>query len=748
MHLRTLLVLLAFLLPACNADPKHANAAAPDAVVNVSLCDAYSVDLTASPGVRFAFDRFPPGHAPRVTLELDPVLGEQAFRIGESDNITTVTGGDDAGLMYGLLELAEAEHLDRDPKTEGTPFVKRRGLKMNIPLDGRAPSYDDSGTSAISNIPVVWERDFWERHLDLMAERRYNVLTLWHNQPFTVLVDLEDAYPGVNIQDVAVPTYEQNDKDLIQYRIAERTATPEAEADNFRVVKKMTTQEKIDHFRWLMAYAKERHIDVYFITWNIWAHGAVGKHGITEDQTNPATTAFYREAVKRFVLTYPDLKGMGVTLGEHFVRENPDKHPGADDPAYAPETWAWKTYGEGIRDAIADERFYQNDPDRQLHFIHRVWYGGLERMFEEFTRKYPHPIQLGFKYARARLYSTPAPPFFNNQLKDAAAEEGLFTWMNLRNDDLFTLRWGDPEYVRQYIKNLPPEPHLAGFHMGSDGYVWARESTSLTPEEPRQLEADKHDYRFTLWGRLAYDPELPLTFWVDWLKAHYGNDETPHLLLDAWWTASEIVPLINRFHWRDWDHMWSVETCMSKKDGYHGLDAFVEFGPLPGQGLQSINDFVRNGVAGDRQTPEQVADQLDALAGGAYDQSRRIKDTDDGPDPRHARSGEVKADVRAFAHLGHYYADKIRAATALHTFRVHGDPAQQQQAIHHAEAALAHWDAYAQNLAARHAPHLLARVSHADWTGRLRDFAAQDIETAKQAEPNVFPPSQVHSTLH
>ena len=49
--------------------------------------------------------------------------------------------------------------------------------------------------------------------------------------------------------------------------------------------------------------------------------------------------------------------------------------------------------------------------------------------------------------------------------------KGVKALWNLRNDDLFNLRWGDPEYTREYYANMPLNV-AAGMHMGSDGYVY------------------------------------------------------------------------------------------------------------------------------------------------------------------------------------------------------------------------------------------------------------------------------------
>lgn len=430
-----------------------------------------------------------------VEFAEDAELGEQAFQIKSDGGTIKVQGGDALGLMYATQELAERIRMGDDPgelAVDAAPFIKRRGLKMNIPLDARCPSYDDSGTAARMNVEQVWSTDFWHGFLDRMAEHRYNTLTLWSNHPFTAMLQLDD-YPEVALEDVAVPTYELDDWILPQYKQAELQ-----DPKNYRIVKKMTMAEKVEFWRHVMRYAKERGIDIYFITWNIWVHGAEGKYGINTSQTNPKTIAYMRESVKQFVLTYPDLKGIGITCGEHMQNKLEGEH--------SVEKWMWATYGLGIQDAKAEQ------PGRKVDFIHRVWYSGMDVMMDDFISKYPDTINLGFKYARARLYSIPNPPFFKEQLQADCEQYDIGCWMNLRNDDIFCFRWGDPDYVRAYMQNLPPEPILAGYHMGSDGYVWGREFTSLDPESPRQLEIDKHWYKFMLWGRLGYDPGLDRTF--------------------------------------------------------------------------------------------------------------------------------------------------------------------------------------------------------------------------------------------
>ena len=84
---------------------------------------------------------------------------------------------------------------------DGAPFIERRGLKFNIPLDIRTPSYQDAGDAAQNNIAEMWNFEFWREYLDAMARDRYNVLTLWNPHPFPSMIHLDD-YPDVALEDV------------------------------------------------------------------------------------------------------------------------------------------------------------------------------------------------------------------------------------------------------------------------------------------------------------------------------------------------------------------------------------------------------------------------------------------------------------------------------------------------------------------------------------------------------------------
>lgn len=249
------------------------------------------------------------------------------------------------------------------------------------------------------------------------------------------------------------------------------------------VVKRMTIDEKIEFWRWVMQQAADRGIRVYVFTWNVFTFGAEGKHGISEGMGNEITKRYFRASVREMVKNYPLLAGMGVSAGEGMPEKMDSK---------AKEAWLWDTYGEGVRDALKD------DPKRDFSMIHRFHWTAQGDILEAF-KDYPGTFEFSFKHSVAHMYSIPNPPFIQPLLDGLAP--GRKTWLTVRNDDVYMFRFGGPAYARDYILTMPPEDKLAGFYMGPDGYVWGRDFLERRPAPgDRPLVLEEQWYSFMLWG--------------------------------------------------------------------------------------------------------------------------------------------------------------------------------------------------------------------------------------------------------
>ena len=108
-----------------------------------------------------------------------------------------VVGGDAAGAMYGGLQIAENISFNGysgSYNSQESPFLLNRGMKLNLPLDKRIPTYVGgwSSYSAREAIPHVWEMDFWKTLIDQQARSRYNLLSIWVHHPFPALVNVPE----------------------------------------------------------------------------------------------------------------------------------------------------------------------------------------------------------------------------------------------------------------------------------------------------------------------------------------------------------------------------------------------------------------------------------------------------------------------------------------------------------------------------------------------------------------------------
>jgi len=654
----------------------------------------------------------------RVTLLVKPVKSDpEAFeirRLGEGQ--VEVTGTDATGAMYGGLEVAGRLRLGL-PLLDYrcSPFIKQRGIKFNIPLDLRTPSYSDCSDAAQANIPVMWEREFWTRFLDAMARHRYNVLTLWSLHPFPSLVKVPE-FPEVALDDVWRTRVKLDDK----FSMAGSDMVRPAMLADYEVVKRMKIDEKIEFWRWVMQYANERGIKIYFFTWNIFTWGAEGKHGIKCNITNEITKKYFRASVREMVKTYPLLAGIGITAGEGMPAKMDSK---------IKEQWLWDTYGEGVRDALKAE------PEREFRLIHRFHWTAQGDILNAF-KDYPGPFDFSFKYSVAHMYSIPNPPFIQPLLENLAP--GRKTWLTVRNDDIYTFRFGDPAYAREYVLNMPPAGKLAGFYMGPDGYTWGREFLERNPAQvPRPLVIEKQWYSFMIWGRLAYDPSLPDSHFERALAARHPTASARDLF-NALQGASRVMPLITRFFWKDIDLKWYPEACWShpKHNGFYTVRNFMEGVSMPGADVLSIRDWrarliSRKPMA--QTTPLDIADALEGAAAKTFTALEALRE----PAKSDSELQKTVNDCEALAWLGRYYASKIRGACALALFDATNSELERNAAVRHLEDALAHWKRYAAIRDAQYVPALYNRVGYVDviaLTGRVAD----DIDIARNWTPGTL----------
>ncbi len=658
---------------------------------------------------------------PGISFTVEGQGEPQSYHYERNGSNLRVIGADAVGAMYGGLDVAEAIRLGtltELPMAGHKPFLTERGIKFNIPLDLRTPSYSDSGDAFQANIPEMWSLDFWREFLDEMARQRFNVLSLWNLHPFPSIVKVPE-YPDVALADVWRTTMKLDDSfDTSGVGFVRPPMLAQHE-----VLKKLTIEEKIAFWRKVMQMAKDRGVDVYWFTWNVFLYGAEGVDGLT--RANPGTNVinYFRASVRETVKTYPLLAGMGITAGESM----PDRIGGLNK-----EEWLWQSYGEGIRDGLKDE------PGRKFRMIHRFHQSNLDDI-SRFWKDYPGPFDFSYKYAVAHMYGMTNPPFIKPLLAELSPTRR--SWLTVRNDDIYSFRWGDPQFARDFVRAIPGPDKIAGFYMGCDGYCWGREAMDLEPAAPRQLVMQKQWFSFMLWGRLSYDPTLPDEFFQKTLAVHFPEAPADKLLA-AWSAASQVFPEITRFFWGNVDTRWFPEACISHKTikGFYTVRHFIEGETMPESGNLTIREWrdqLQKNQGFDGATPLQVAANLRKHAAAARQGVTELR-------PKQGADKELRltlGDLEAFADLGDYYADKIEGACELALFDSTKDTKHQAASVQHLEAALGHWRDYAKVYSAQYKqPLLYNRIGEVD-IPKLVDKVSADVEIARNWKTGTIGPA-------
>ncbi len=623
-----------------------------------------------------------------------------------------IAGKDDAGVMYGGLEVAEiikVRGIDAIQNQLQNPYMKVRGTKFNIPLDVRTPTYTEPSDAAQNNVAEMWNFEFWKEYIDNLARYRYNTISLWNMHPFPSMVKVPE-YPEVALDDVRKSTVEW----LENYSLNGWGFDSPEIVNNYEVIKKISIDDKIEFWRKVMAYGKQRNVQFFIVTWNIFVYGTDGKYGITDKLENTVTTDYFRKSIKQMVLTYPDLAGIGLTTGENMY----------DYTTIQKEEWAFATYGQGVLDAL------QEQPGRKINLIHRqhqTQAKEITAIFKEVLKNENINFVFSFKYAQAHVYSSGNQIFHQNFVKDIKSEN-LKTLWTLRNDDIFYFRWGAPDFVRDFIKNIPYDV-TEGYYYGSDQYVWGREFLGKYSSEPREIEIVKHWYQWMCWGRLGYNPDMNNDRFVESIQYHFPALNAQEMF-DAWQRASMIYPWVTGFHWGALDFQWYIESGQSRPfvagtpSGFHDVNRFITLEPHKGTGNISIPDYTKSYLTGAKtegETPFQVAEKIiqnaDHALKWADEQSMEIdKDLRITID-----------DIKTIAWLGKYFAHKIRGATFLALFRESLDRECYEKVIEELNVSAGYWRHYAAIATANyHNPLWTNRVGFVDWRKNF-DWALFDV---------------------
>jgi hypothetical protein len=235
---------------------------------------------------------------------------------------------------------------------------------------------------------------------------------------------------------------------------------------------------------------------------------------------------------------------------------------------------------------------------------------------------------------------------------------------------------------------------------------------------------------------LSYDPDLPDELFLKTIAARFP-EAPPAQLSAAWSAASMVFPEITRFFWGDIDLKWFPEACLSHPraaKGFYTVANFVDGETMPGSGALNIVEWRQKQLAGQPMNGTTPLEIAATLAKNAQEALRLLATLRALPN----QSKELRltlGDLEAMAHLGNYYAAKIRGAADLALFDSTSKPAQRESAVGNLQQALEHWKRYATAYAVQYRqPILYNRVGWVDIPA-LTAKVEQDIAIARLWTP-------------
>jgi hypothetical protein len=649
------------------------------------------------------------------------LLGSEAFSVKSSGTQILIEGGDERGLIYGSLSVAEdirnGIRLEKLQSRKEQPHYSLRAVKFDLPWDTYRHSY-----ALDLHYQTCRDTAYWKAFLDMMAENRLNSLSLWNLHPYTFMIKPKN-FPE---------------------------ASPFSDAE---------LKEWKSLFNAIFRMAKERAIDTYIIPFNIFVSPEFSKahnvgmdnldhHFYVKGDTSALVKRYTRECVTQMLQEYPDITGMGLTLGEGMGEMTPQQR----------EDWMRETIIEGMKLS-----------GRKLKLVHRIPFSsttsslGITSIYtEKMTRKIieeegtfsflQKPIYADLKYNWSHAHSTPKLiKVHGGKLYDTyfvpEPETYKITW-TARNEDFFCLRWGVPSFVRQHIATNN-QKYVGGYFIGSETYIPAKDYfTNPEIKVGWKYAFERQWLYYKIWGRLLYNPDMPDEIFQAEFTRRYGKAGEP-LLKASSLAGSTPLRLASMFDFT-FDLSFYSEGFMAiddkvKRLEYISADRLINQ-PVTDPDYVSVKDYVDAIISGkqftaNRITPTVLSEMLEKDCSEALRLVENINTS-----KNVALMFEV-ADIKTWANLGLHFAEKLKGATALQTYRKNGGEQNKQEAVAHFEKALAYWDKVISITRPIYQNMPLVHLSEQNgvrtkenqylefhWE-KLRPDVARDIETAKTSVP-------------
>jgi hypothetical protein len=612
---------------------------------------------------------------------------EMIALIPGNPDTTLVTGVDARGLTYGLLELTDRVQSSDDPSS---------ALKLNAPIiettPNRVRSVARAFCSEIEDKSWFYDRGFWTHYLDSLASARFNrfnfALGFGYDFPTGVTGDyLHFAYPYL----VKLPAY------------------PDVRVDP--PLQPGEREKNLETLQFIATETRRRGLDFQL---GIWTHAYQWTASPNSDHRilglTPETHAAYcRDALAELLKLCPEIAG--ITLRVHG-------ESGIPEGSYS----FWETLFEAIRNAgrpIELDMHAKGLDQKMIDLGHNT--GMRLTAGAKFWAEH-----LGLSYHQADIRATEYPR--ENVTGTFAVSNGARNFTRYGYGDFYQqgntiqvlyrvwpgtqrhLLWADPALASGYGRAANfcgaagmelCEPLTFKGREGS-GHTEGRNAYTNHQLASSNLDTNKFDLTYLLWGRHLYNPDTAPDAHRRYLKKTYGD--AARSLETALANSSRILPLITTA-WLPsasnhslWVELYTPASLLP----YTGKPLYTDspvphnvsaISPLDPQLFLSIDDYAKALIASSptpHYHPLEVAQWIDTMVAqstAALGEARKSTAARmSSPDFRRAEE-----DILILNGLGSYYANLFRAALCYSLFENTGDKRIAAESLKHYRNALDSW---------------------------------------------------------
>jgi hypothetical protein len=675
-------------------------------------------------------------------------------RVGDTPAIL-ISGIDQLGYVYGLLELAERAQFSADPMA---------ALHLSEAIEEKPANevrcVGRYFCSEVEDKPWYYDKTFWPGYLDALVASRFNRFNYsvglsyngtrnisgdYFHFPYPYLFDVP-GYEGVRVVQLAQP-----DGPLLPNAIP---LSKQEQEQNFEMLKYIATEtgKRGLHFQlgiWTHAY--------------VWQNSPNSNHRV--EGMNPDMHATYcRDGLAKILKECPEIEGLTMRVhGESGIPEG--SYP------------FWSKLFEAISGC---GRKIEIDMHAKGVTPEMIDIAANTGMPVKLGAKYAaEHASLGYNQADIRALEIPDPKRVVSKAMAVSAGTRLFTRYGYgdfyqegaKYKILYRLWPGtqrhllsaDPEMAAAYGRTSSfcgaagldiCEPLAFKGRMGSGlaGGRCAYADESLTPKADWQ----KFELFYRVWGRKLYDPDAGPEGWRRYLRSEFGP-AAAEPVETAVANASRVNPLVTSAHLTSasnnvyWPEMYTNQPIVLTDAPSPYWDTpdpkvFGTVSPLDPQIFSTIVEYTQDLLAGRpsaKYSPIEVAQWLEdyTTASTRALADARAKATS----TTTAEFRRMEEDVMIQNALGVFFAAKLRAGVLYEIFQQGGDADAGQQALAQYKKARDAWAAmalrakrvYRDDITYGYTPLLRGH-----WTDRLpaidKDLAAM---TKKLAEPPAASPN-------